>query len=426
MTGGLIQLISKGFIDNFIVESPEITFFKSVFHRHTNFAIETYENTFNSSNMFGSISECILKDYGDLISDLIIKIDLPSLNGNVVFNTVCTKEICDCYCVKCHANGQKTIYSWANGIGHVIIDYVELQIGGKVINRHYGEWFEIWTELTQTNEKRPGYYEMIGKKEPINFSFSSFTGTMSLYVPLNFWFCRNIGYALPISALYYEDVVLRIKWNDFNKCYVSNNNSKIKSTPLFSASLLTDYVFLDIEERSKFLSDKLMYIFDQVQFIENFFNKSIKNPKFDLSSIQKPVKELIWALQRDDIDNDWYNYGNNKNRLIVKGAVNDTFLSGKIILNGVERFREMKSQWFRLVQPYKFHTRVPTNYIYNYCFSLKPEELQPTGSCNFSMFTNVYLYLYGVQIPVDYIIKLWAVNQNILLISDGISGIAEF
>ena len=430
MPGGLIQLISTGFIDNFIIESPEITYFKSVFYRHTNFSIDTYEDTFTNSNSFGTISECRLKDYGDMISDIMIKIELPSLNNSYFHinphRGICTKNISDvCECIKC-SNEDNTTYSWVNSIGHVIIDYVELQIGGKTIDKHYGEWLEVWTELTQTNEKRPGYYEMIGKKEPINFSYTSFNNSMTIFLPLNFWFCRNIGYSLPIVALYYEDVILRIKWSDFSKCYISNDGSNKKSIPIFSATLLIDYVFLDIIERSKFLTDKLMFIIDQVQFIESEFSKSIKNPKLDISYINKSVKEIIWCVQRTDIDNDHYNYGIHKNRLIVKNSFNDTFMSAKLILNGVERIRDMKSTWFRIAQPYKYHTRIPTTYLYLYSFCLKPEELQPTGACNFSAFTNAYLFLTGVQIPTDYVIKLWAINQNILLISSGISGVAEF
>lgn len=428
MTGGLIQLISKGYIDNFIVESPEITYFKAVFHRHTNFAIETFEDTFNNSNSFGTISECRLKDYGDLISDLMIKIELPSLNinnHNNHLNLICTKDVGNCFCFKCQNDEKKTTFSWSNAIGHVIIDYVELLIGGKSIDKHYGEWFEIWTELTQTNEKRSGYYEMIGKKEPISFGSSSFTNSMTLFLPLNFWFCRNVGHALPIVALYYEDVILRVKWADFSKCYISNNGSKYLTQPIFTSTLLIDYVFLDVEERLKFVSDKLMYIIDQVQFIESQFSKSITNPKLDISMINKSVKELIWTIQRTDIENDHYNYGIHKNRLIVKGMSNDTFKTARLILNGTERIREMKSTWFRLAQPYKYHTRVPTTYLYNYCFSLKPEELQPTGACNFSAYSNSYLFLNGVQISIDYTIKFWAVNQNILFISSGMSHIAE-
>lgn len=435
MTAGLVQLISKGVIDTFLTDIPEITFFKSVFHRYTNFAIELYELVFNGSTSFDSMNDCIIYPYGDLVSDIILKIDLPSLNDKNIINKTCVRDICDCYCDKCNKDFKKAIFSWANSIGHVMINYIELYIGGKMIDRQYGEWFEIWTELTQTNEKRPGYSEMVGKKEPVNFSYNSFTNNLSLYIPLNFWFCRNIGHALPLISLYYEEVSLRIKWNSFNNCYVSNiKNAKPKQITNFNATLLIDYVFLDIVERDKFIRQSQMYVIEQIQYYEYSYSKSVKNPKIDLGSFNHPIKELIWAIQRDDIDeyldsqtmgNDWYNYGPQKNRLIIKNNSNDTFHSAKILLNGLERIKETKSSYFRLVQPYKYHTRIPTNYIYVYSFSLKPEELQPTGSCNFSLFSNINLQLNGVIMQNDYLVKVWATNINFLLITGGMSGLAE-
>ena len=193
MTGGLIQLILKGIEDNFLTNNPEITFFKTVFRRHTNFSIETREQLFSSSLMFGARSMCKINKEGDLISNMIIKVDLPSLNVSnklssiYTNNNICVKEICDCFCDKCNKCNKNRLpqFSWCNAIGHVIIDYVEIEIGGQIIDKHYGEWFEIWTELTQPQEKRQGYWEMIGKKEPTNFNYNSFSDNLTLYIPLN-------------------------------------------------------------------------------------------------------------------------------------------------------------------------------------------------------------------------------------------------
>jgi hypothetical protein len=432
MTGGLIQLISRGIIDTFITESPEITFFKSVFHRHTNFAIETYEDVFNGPTSFGSTSMCKINNYGDLVSDMILRVELPSLNL-IPPNLVCVNnEINDCYCNKCRGSA---VFSWANAIGHVMIDYVELHIGGKMVDRQYGEWLEVWTELVQTNEKRQGYYEMIGKVEPAAFKHS-FRGPLTLFIPMNFWFCRNVGYALPLLSLYYEEVYLKIKWRNFNDCYVSSiPGTKCPPVNIFNCSLLIDHIFLDISEREKFLTQTQMYVIDQVQFNEYNFSKAVRSASIDLSIFVHPVKELIWAIQRADIGfndgisiiNDWYNYSPEKDRKNMKKQfINETFGSAKLTINGVERFRELPSTYFRLVQPYKYHTRVPTNYIYNYSFSLKPEELQPTGACDFSMLSNIYLQLKNVNMNSDYIVKVWALNLNLLLITDGLSGLAAF
>jgi hypothetical protein len=432
MTGGLIQLISKGLIDNFITDIPEITFFKSVYHRHTNFAIETFEEVLIGGTSFGNTSLYKVNTYADLLSDIIIRVNLPSLNKFVI---PCVKDIGeDCYCGKC--TKKTPTFSWVNAIGHVLIEYVELQIGGKVIDKQYGEWFEIWTELCQTQEKKLGYQEMIGKVEQGAFKLN-FKEDISLFIPMNFWFCRNIGFALPIVSLYNEDIFIKIKWREFNDCYVSNvPNAKCQINNSFNAYILVDQIYLDEIEREKFLMDDLLYAIDQSQYFEYTFSKAIKNPKIDLGPIFHPVKELIWVLQRDDINqytvynvdgletiihaNDWFNYCIKKNR--NKG---DTFGSAKLILNGNDRFKDLSAQYFRLMQPYKYHTRVPSNYIYCYSFSLKPEELQPTGSCNFSVLTNAYLNLRDVKMESDYTVKVWAINLNFLLISNGMSGLVE-
>lgn len=431
MTGGLIQLISKGVIDSYITESPEITYFKSVYCKHTNFAIETYEEVLSGNITYGSTSVCKINHYGDLLSDLILKINLPSLNK---FILPCVKDIQDCYCGKCTKN--TPTFSWVNAIGHVLIESVELQIGGKTIDKQYGEWFEIWTELVQTQEKRQGYYEMIGKVDYGAYKLN-FKDNMTLFVPLNFWFSRNIGHALPLVSLYYEEVLIKIKWRNFDSCYISDiPNAKCQNNHAFTASLLTDQIYLDIVEREKFLMENQLYVVDQLQFHEYNFSKSVKSPKIDLGPFVHPIKELIWALQRDDIHeytiyridnneiimpaNDWFNYCSKKTK--DKG---DTFGYAKIILNGNERCQTMSAQYYRLIQPYKYHTRVPGNYIYNYSFSLKPEELQPTGSCNFSVFNNIYLQLKDVKMESDYVVKIWATNINFLLITGGISGLVE-
>lgn len=440
MTGGLIQLLLKGVQDNFITNNPEITYFKTVFKRHTNFSIETRENLFNSPLIFGGRSLCKINKEGDLISNMIIKVELPSLNisNNRYINNICIKEICDCFCEKCNnCSSKKTpIYSYCNAIGHALIDYVEIEIGGQIIDKQYGEWFEIWTELTQPQEKRQGYWEMIGKKEPTSFSYNSFTDRLTLYIPLNFWFCRNVGLALPLISLYYTDVNIYIKWREFHDLYISNiPNMRLQTVPTFSASILVDYIYLDFEERYKFGKKTQLYLIEQLQYSNgNTFNKGITNPIIDLN-FNHPIKELIWTIQRNDINeysddpmnfsygNDWFNYSVYKSRTI--NTITDTFKLFKMQLNGNDRMQLMNASYFRLVQPYLYHTRIPTNYIYLYSFGFKPEEAQPTGTCNFSLLDNIRLYFEMNRIRhSDYTIKVWAINYNVLLFCSGLAGIA--
>jgi hypothetical protein len=435
MTGGLIQLVAKGVMDSLLTDIPEISYFKHVFRRHTCYAIETFEEPFNGSCKFGAVSECRLAKHGDLLADTFLKVELPSICMPVetVKSNVCVKGIVECFCDMCNKQSNKTIFSWANAIGHVMIEYIELQIGDKVIDRQTGEWLELWSELALSAEKRAGLNEMIGKKEANNFSYTSFPNAMSLIIPLNFYFCRNIGAALPVVSLMYEDIIIRIKWRDFHECYVSNvPNAKAKPINGFSASVYNDYIFLDVNERDKFINERQTYVIDQLRYVTQSFSKSVKHPKIDLNAFQLPAKELIWVLQRNDIainvdnsmSNDWFNYGVQKNRMIMnKNNINETFTSGRILLNGMERTRNMAASYFRLAQPYKYHRRIPSNYIYTYTFCLKPEEQQPSGICNFSLFNNIALQLDNILIPVDYNVKVYCVNVNMMVIDKGIADI---
>ena len=137
MTGGLIQLVSRGILDAMLIDSPEITYFKTVYRRYTNYAIETFEEIFHGTCNFGNITECRLGKYGDLMSDILLKIELPSICERLISNNVCVKGIMDCFCDKCNTTSKKTLFSWANSIGHVMIEYVELQIGSKIIDKQY-------------------------------------------------------------------------------------------------------------------------------------------------------------------------------------------------------------------------------------------------------------------------------------------------
>lgn len=439
MAGGLIQLIARGPHDIFLTENPEISFFKTVYRKHTSFAIETKEQYFNSIS-FGTKSVCNICKDGDLISNIALRISLPSLNNqNTIKNkNICIKEIDEeCFCDKCYKKNTETLFSWANTIGHIIVEYAELEIGGFTIDRQYGEWMEIWSELTQTAEKKPGYNEMIGKREPSTFKHTTFNDALELIIPLNFYFSRNIGLAIPLISLYRNDVYINIKWRDFDDCWISNK--KIKKpffVPKFCASLYVDYIFLDFFERKKFALENHLYLIEQVQYNnELFFAKNTTCPVVDLN-FSFPVKELVWVVQRTDTikrsedndsdftyGNDWFNFSCFKSR--TKNIIKDPFENGYLLFNGQNRSTPLPAIYYRLYQTYLYHTKTPSNYIYVCSFALKPEEHQPTGTCNMSMIDKIRLHLKMSNFrPSDFYIKVYAVNYNFLIIVDGMTGLA--
>ena len=163
MGGALLELVAKGSQDIFLTGNPNTTYFRSVYKRHTNFSSESIIQTIDGAVNFGKKIECVIARSGDLLTSVIVEIDLPKLEGK----------------------RGKDIY-WVDAIGHHLIKSVEIEIGGLLIDRHYGEWLEIWTELTMTEAKKSAYNSMIGKGVSIN-------SERTLFVPLQFWFCRNYG-----------------------------------------------------------------------------------------------------------------------------------------------------------------------------------------------------------------------------------------
>ena len=437
MGGGLLQLIATGEQDQFLTGKPEITFFKSVYKRHSNFAIEVKPQVFSGGVSFGSLNSCTINKDGDLISNLSLHIKLGSLNKHNLEGNVCVKDLnLKCPCSKCNT---ESIFSWVNSIGHALIEYVELEIGGYMIDKQYGEWFEIWSELTQNFEKRYGYHELIGKKDQGGFNINSFNDNLELIIPMNFWFCKNIGLSIPIIAITNHEIKLNVKWRQFDQLWITNQSSAEAIPPSFDAVLLVDYVYLDLEERQKFAKESHFYLIEQIQYNgDYYYQKFNKNPIIKLNFFH-PVKEIVWAIQRTDalirseIDdefnedftygNDWFNFSNNLN--FSSAGVVDIFDTATFQFNGQDRMHPLPAKYFRLYQPYKNHTKIPSNFVYSYSFGLRPEEIQPSGSCNFSCFDSARLLLNmkNKEMRSDYIIKIYAINYNVLVVTKGMVGL---
>jgi len=412
MPGGLLQLAAYGPQDVFLTGNPQITFFIAVYKRHTNFSIESIQLEFQGVANFGTKVFCDIDPQADLVYQIFLNLRLPNLN---VFP---------------EQNPDYTV-SWVNAIGHAIIQHIDIEIGGTIIDRHFGQWLEIWSELTLMTEKEYAYNLMIGKQ--LVFNTDSQPGPLNLYIPLQFWFNRNIGLALPLISLQYSKVRIIVAFRDFNQLWVSSNgkepgkggleSSIISSNQIQEASLWVDYIFLDNTERKKFASCNLEYLIEQLQVNTiGVDEKQIQVPM----TFNHPVKELIWVLQINPI----YQFGTNRLYEFFdfsngEEKPGDTIESALIRFEGQERFKRREAFVFRVVQPYQYHTRVPRNFIYLYSFSLRPEDHQPTGTCNFSRLDSATLdiILNECVIQKDTQCNIYATNYNILKIEAGIAGI---
>lgn len=402
MGGGLMQLVAYGAQDIYLTGSPQITFFKVVYRRHTNFAIESIEQTFNGTVDFGRKVSCTVSRNGDLIHKVYLQVDLPALS----------------------ASGGTATVAWARNIGHVLIDEVSIDIGGQTIDKHYGDWLNIWNELSQNAEKEAGYDLMIGNDEDMISSSASPANTTpayTCYIPLQFWFCRNPGLALPLIALQYHEVKFNITFRAASECYVKGSGTTVASPVMTNASLYVDYIYLDTDERRQFAQVQHEYLIEQLQYsgAESFSNASVKSKL----SLNHPCKELVWVVQPDANVaanvNRWADYSYNSG--------DQTIVDAKLQLNGHDRFSTRKAEYFNLVQPYQHHTRIPDTGIYVYSFSLNPEQHQPSGTINMSRIDNATLFLNlnsGMIGAGAAKLRVYAVNYNVLRIMAGMGGLA--
>ena len=400
--GTLVELIARGKQDTYIIGNPQFSYFKSVYKRYTNFSIEAIKQIFTESPDFGKRVTCIIDKKADLLSDILLEIELPALQENI---------------------------SWTNGIGYYMIDYVELQLGGEPIDRITGEMMNILMELTTSYGKKQALYSMIGKLTP--FATSSQTGALNLLIPLPFWFCRSIEKSLPLIAMQYTDVKIVIQFKEFSSCWYNLPNTLNglvpSSTPrIGTANLLCNYVYLDVFERTKFAKQLIHeYLIEQVQSINGYsIAQNILNVNIRLF-LNHPVKELFWIYRTAiaNTANDYDNYANITNYDTPIEAKIPPFTRITLRFNGNDRFETTTETFFRLYQPYKYHSSGTNNYIYMYSFALEPENIQPSGTCNFSKIDNAVLSLDMSHNIPEGIVNVYGMNYNILRIQNGMAGI---
>jgi len=430
MTGGLLQLAAYGAQDIYLTGNPQITYFVGVYRRYTNFAVQSIPQYFIGNADFGQKVYILVDRIGDLINQMFLRIKLPDISQ---YNY--TDEY-----------GNLVEYYWVNSIGHAIIKIIDVEIGGVVIDRQYGLWMEIWGELTTPVGKKAGYNSMIGKSDfPINLDNG---GPLDLYVPMYFWFCRNVGLSLPLIAIQSQEIRFNVTFRQYEELVISSTGVPLitNNNPLeiVQAWMDIDYIFLEDDERKIFAKNNHQYLIEQLQVYATSLtsnglrqdptdpNKMTRIPDLNqnvLLNFNHPVKELYWVIQNSTVlsvypfgGNEWYNFSTQSYK---NGKVNgtDPMLKGKLIFEGQELFNTKDAKFFRTVVPYQRHTNVPNNFIYLYSFSLNPEEFQPSGSCNFSRIDSQMLYLEISDQLIDPIITIFATNYNILNISGGMAGI---
>lgn len=597
MTGGILSILSYGSTDLFLTGAPQISFFKVVYRRHTNFSVESIEIGYNTNVNFNDEYEITFDRIGDLIGKTYLKIKIPEVyfsraelslpfvttvepnkdnytivetfmnynmnayrtcvnnkklanitvnkflidisnnfagnglialnnfvdlkneqtdynimgllnNSNIydiylkyinnttnvtvsdlftyVENAMIFSKRCQKYFWKTYSDQLKTYntiiqnnlkFAWNKNIGHNIIDYIDVRLGGEQIDRHYGNYFESTYQIRKKNKLDKIYNDLIGNLEDLTNYDEDDKPSYFITIPLNFWFNKNMGSAFPLVASQYSDLSLRIKFRNINQCglvelldgetytledFWNDKNYKLE------VSLLTDYVFLDGMERRKFAQSTHEYLIENVQTItENLSNYNLENNVSNLTNesvitdvvsysikmdFKHPCKQLIWTLQKKIYLDD--KNGTEKciynNYSINPREDKDTVVNANILLNGYDRINKKlgTAKYFNLIQSYQHNTNTGNCGIYSYSFAIFPEDLQPSSSCNFSRFlgqtlqldldSNMFYYAKSDINPtitynsVDDIIfnytdvtfNLYAICYNVIRINGGFSALA--
>lgn len=271
MGGGLLQLIATNAQDFYITGNPQITFFKTIYRRYTNFAIEAITQPLTGNLDFGRKLSANILQNGDLLSRMYVMITISCVDPD------------------------GTEFAWVRRLGHCILKQVDISIGASRIDRQYGIWLDIWYELARQGDHERGYAKMIGDVPELTLYNTSVKPEYTMFIPLQFWFNRNIGLALPIIALQYNDITIDIELEVLDKLIIQNGTFNKACTVIKNASLLINYVFLDTEERRRFAISGHEYLIDQLQ--HNGPDDVGDSPGYYLMDFNFAAKEIIWVLR---------------------------------------------------------------------------------------------------------------------------------
>ena len=283
MGGGLMQLVAYGAQDIYLTSNPQITFFKVVYRRHTNFSMECIQQTVNGSATLGTSSSgtVTISRNGDLVGKLYVTTETAGVTS-----------------------------------GDSLVSDVTLEIGGQQIDKQTKEWMQVWNELSTPDSKAVGLKVMTG-----NVGISGSTGPNEVQLPLQFYFCRNPGLALPLIALQYHEVKLKFNWG-----------TSAAAGAAAVCKVWADYIYLDTEERRRFAQVSHEYLIEQIQYQ----NEGVAASKYKLN-FNHPVKEVIWTNVPSNV----------------------TTQVAKLTLNGHDRFASRTKEYFQLRQVYDHHTAIP-------------------------------------------------------------------
>jgi hypothetical protein len=407
MEGSITQLgLSNYLVNN---NANAVSFFRHGYKNHTNFVKDTRELYFKNGINFGQTASFRFDEdgkYGDLITNIIIAVDLPDISTLT------------------NINGYPVGY--CNGVGNALVENVYFRINGNLIDQHTSEFMNIYGDLTVKPGGRDNYYSMVQQYDDNTFTTTNFQGGR-VYIPMQLWFCRNItnrnsSLVFPLCSIFNSTIELSLDIRSFQSLITTDDGvlDGIPTQNITSGSLLVDYVILDDQERQRYINiPKQLNIISQMQFYTYSISAGTREATFSLKSMHYLVSELIFVVRRNDAQtrNDYFNYSNS----LLSATKTNPLSYARLLFDGRERLKKTPASNFTQLEPAKVHTNAPVNkFIHVYSFSLEPERIeQPTGLMNFSEIQEPLLHLWFNGSAVASTLYIYAINYNVLISSQG-------
>ena len=428
MPGALLQLVAIGPQDEYLTKHPVITFFEHKYNAkcHTNFAMETIPQPFDSEPGAGKRMTATIQRQGDLLLGLNLHLHFTNAKN---------------------ASGL-SVSELPDRLGLKIIDYVELMIGQTAIDRLYSDWMNVWGQLTQSYAKQVQWKRMVSGRELDQGCDMVYNDTpdplvqggegTTAIIPLPFWFTQNPGLAIPMVALQFHDVDLVVQLHPFHCIVPTQNYDKVDGLEIDGMQVYADFVFLDSDERRSFAQNSHNYLIEQTQYNQissiniNMGTNSNRAIKYNEElRFSHPVKELFWVVRRLNTASsprEHYDY--------FSALGTDMCLDAELVVNGSSRERKRDGHYYRIEQPYRFHSggdgqqyweskeaNVTSEMggYYIHSFALAPEEAFPSGTLNFSRLDSATLKL--SLHPTSDTLQVYARNYNVLRVSQGMGGL---
>ena len=421
-SGGKLQLAFRGPQDTYLSGHPQMTFFKAIYKRYTNFAKECVWIPFDGNPKKGGKSTAIIDRQGDLIQEAFVTADIDVSADDLI-----------------GVGGTSATVS--NNLAYAaerLIESVEIYIGHQLIDKHYQRWWRIFSELNHDESKKDQYSKMTSPDS---------AGLSKIYLPLNFFFNRNPGLALPLISIPNQQVRIVFNWNNLEGVWTT-----VPKVVGSSIKCWVNYIYLDEEERNVMVERDQSYLIDQVQFRgSETITATLATLPVQRVPIEfkHPVKELVWCFPSiDHFDQQQYNFTTadmDVTENVGTGTETEPHMSGGTVrltatssfsetangplssmyveINKSKIAEEQGGKYYNIVQPRQYHTGCPVPGIYSYSFALQPESIKPSGSCNFSRVQDAACFL-RTKSATNNIMEMFATNFNVLDIKKGFASLA--